>query len=185
MDHRVFSFDYPNLLNRLAQVQPIVFLDVFLGSSGVGDHQRRLVSDDFTVRGNPLSQIPDDKLLSWCEHNPPIRYPLIASAIEVVRESDETHKLEWKPIVYSILERAPDLGAVLGHLVTAIIPMSWSGSLADILQSRSVLLHDLYEHDNSEIRAWARRQYSDVQEAIRKEREWEDQHNRELNERFE
>ena len=41
MEHRVFAFDYPMLLDSLAQTQPIVFLDVFLGDHNVEDNQRR------------------------------------------------------------------------------------------------------------------------------------------------
>ncbi len=105
--------------------------------------------------------------------------------MEAYKKSAETGKLEWKPIVYAIFEQAPDLDAVLEHLSDAIRPTSCSGSLADTLQSRSDLFQELYEHDNAEIRAWARSQYSDLQEAIRKQREWENPHDRERNERFE
>ena len=38
---------------------------------------------------------------------------------------------------------------------------------------------------NAEIRVWARSQYADLQEAISRERDWEDQQNRGRNERFE
>jgi len=87
--------------------------------------------------------------------------------------------------VYSIFEKAPDLGIVLKHLADAIRPTSWSGSRADILQKRSVLFKSLYQHDNAEIRAWARGQYSALMETIEKDREWEDRHNRVRNESFE
>jgi hypothetical protein len=87
--------------------------------------------------------------------------------------------------VYSIFEKAPDLGVVLEHLADAIGPTSWSGSRADILQKRSVLFQSLYQHENAEIRAWARGQYSALQETVKREREWEERRNRERNESFE
>ena len=186
MDKRVFAFDYPRLLDSLAQAQPIVFLDVFLGDYTVDDNQRSgIFSNNFVRHGNSLNQIPDGDLLSWCEKDSTGRYPIVASAIQAFTKSGETGKLEWKPVVYDIFERAPDLEAVLEHLATAIRPRSWSGSLADILLERVVLFEELYDHDNAEIRGWARVQYSDFQESIRKQREWENQRGRERNESFE
>jgi hypothetical protein len=186
IDNRVYTFDYPDLLNRLARAQPFVFLDVFLRDAEIKNHQhRRIFSDTFEKHDNPLNQIPDDDVISWCEKEPKDCYPLIASAIQAFSESAETSGLTWKPIVDSIFEKAPDLDVVLKHLADAISPTSWSGSRADILQKRSVLFQSLYRHDNTEISAWARGQYSALQETIKREREWEDRNNREQNESFE
>ena len=88
----------------------------------------------------PLDQIPDDEFLSWCEADPAVRYPIVAGVSSHSRNQLETGKLEWKPVVYAIFERAPDLDAILEHLADAIRPRSWSGSLADILLSRAGLV---------------------------------------------
>jgi hypothetical protein len=182
----IYAFDYPDLLNALARTQPFVFLDVFLGNEKIEDYQRRrMFSDTLGKRDNPLNRISHDDLISWCDHDPEDRYPLIASAIQAFSESAETSELAWKPIVYSIFEKAPDLGVVLEHLTDIIRPTSWGGSLSDILQKRSVLFQSLYQHDNAEIRAWARSQYSALQEKIKREREREESFNRERYERFE
>jgi hypothetical protein len=185
MAQRVYAFDYPRLLDSLAQVQPIVFLDVFIRDNTDNNQRNSMFSYDLVRRGSPLNQIPDEKLLSWCENDPDVRYPLIAPVIQAFTKSSETGKLAWKPVVHTIFERAPDLDAILEHLARAIWPTSWSGSLADILRDRAVLFEELYEHDNGKIRAWAKAQYSHLQESIRKEREREDQRHRERNERFE
>lgn len=185
MEKRVYAFDYPRLLDSFAQAQPIVFLDVFMRDNTDNNQRNRMFSYDLVTRGSPLNQIPDDKLLSWCENDPAVRYPLIASAIQAFTKSSETGQLAWKPIVHTIFERAPDLDTILEHLAGAIWPKSWSGSLADILLSRAVLFQELYEHGNGKIRAWAKAQFSHLQESIRKEREWEEQRHRERDERFE
>lgn len=174
------------MLDSLAQAQPIVFLDVFLGGNNVDDRQRRMMfSHALESRGIPLNQIPDGELLAWCEIDSGVRFPIVASAIQTFTKSGETGKLEWKPVVHAIFERAPDLDAVLKHLADAIRPRSWRGSRADILLTRAVLFQELYEHDNAKIRAWAKAQYSDLQESIRQERKLEEQHYRERNESFE
>jgi hypothetical protein len=186
MERRVFALEYPELLNSLAQTQPRVFLDVFLESSnGQDNHRRRMLFHGIDSCGTPFDEIPDDVLLSWCEDDPTARYPKVAAAIQPFAKSAQTGKLEWKPLVYTIFERAPDLDPILEHLADAIMPRSWDGSRADILLSRGGLFQELYNYDNAKIRAWAKAQYLDLQESIRKEREWEEQRRRKRDEGFE
>ena len=159
---------------------------MFLEGDDVEDYQRRrMFIDDFERNENPLSQISDDELLSWYEKDPSSRYPLVASAMKAFKKSGETGKYEWKPFVYTVFDKAPVLEDVLEHLADALRPMSWSGSLADILQRRIVLYQSLYEHDNEEVVAWAKSRHTKLQEEIRKEREREDQQDSGRNESFE
>lgn len=186
---RVPASDHPDLLNSLARTQPLVFLDAFLENSGIKDHQRRkMFSDDsFARHGNPINQISDTDLLSWCDSDPENRYPLIASAIRPFSVSTETGELVWKPIVHSIFEKAPNLDVILECFAYAIRRSAslWNGSWAAIFQERSVLLQALYQHNNAEIRTWARRQYQDLQEIAKREQESERYINRKRNESFE
>ncbi len=185
-ENRVYSFDFPQLLNKLAKMQPTIFLGMFLGGDDVKDYQRRrMFSDDFELHDNPLNQISDIDLLSWCEKDTSSRYPLVASTVKAFKQSDETGKYEWKPFVYTIFDKAPVLEDILKCFADVLRPTSWSGSRADILERRAVLYQDLYEHDNEDVVAWAKSQYTELQEGIRKEREWENQLNRERNASFE
>ena len=187
-ENRVYFFDFSQLLNKLAKMQPAIFLDAFLGGDNVKDYQRRRLfsfSYDFVRYDNPLSQISDIDLLLWCDKDPSSRYPLVASTAEVFKQSDETGKYEWKPFVYMIFEKAPVLEDVLKRIADALRPTSWSGSLAVIFERLAVLYQDLYKHDNEEVAAWAKGQYTELQEVIRKEREWESQRDREQNASFE
>lgn len=73
--YSVYSFDHPSLLNSLARVQPITFLNEFLGNSGVEDCRRsRIFSDDFERHNNPLNQISDMDIIHWCEIEAEGRY---------------------------------------------------------------------------------------------------------------
>jgi hypothetical protein len=186
-DYRIYAFDYPHLLSSLACAQPSVFLDVFLVSEGIKDYQYNgIFSQDSKPHSpNPLNQISDEDLISWCDNDSNRRYPLIASTIQTFSQSKETEKIIWKPIVYSIFEKAPDLSIVLEHLARSIWPMGYSGLLSDILQERLVLFQDLFEHDNAEVRAWAKARYSALQETIEREREREKAQDRDRNESFE
>lgn len=183
---QAYAFDYPKLLDSLAKAQPIVFLDVFLGGIDREERKRgRMFSRDLVWRGNPLNQIPDTDLLSWCDKDAAVRYPIIVAAIHPFTKSGDSGKLEWKSVVYTILEKAPELDAILEPLANSIRPSSWSSSLADILMTRTILFQELYNHDNAKIRAWARAQHLELLESIREQREWEEQRHRERNERFE
>ena len=185
-ENRVYSFDFPQLLNKLAKVQPTIFLDVFLAGDDVEDYQRRrMFSDDIEPHDNPLNQISDIDILSWCEKDTSSRYPLVASAVKAFRQSDKTGKYEWKPFVYTIFDKTPVLEDVLKRFADALRPISWGGSRADILERRAVLYLNLYGHDNEEVAAWAKSQHIELQELIRIEREWENQLDRERNESFE
>jgi hypothetical protein len=63
--------------------------------------------------------------------------------------------------------------------------MSWTGSLAKILQSRLVLFEDLVNHDNAEISAWAQGQCISIQERINRNLKQDAQISSARNERFE
>lgn len=185
-ENRVYAFDYPGLLNDLARAQPRIFLDTFLGEDRLEKyHCRRMFSDDFERRENPLNQIPDQDLLSWCDEKPEERYPLMASSVQAFGISDKTGELEWKPLVYSIFETAPSLDAILENIADSLHPMAWSGSRADILEKRLILFLSLFRHENAEIQSWANSQHLQLKEAIKREREFESRTNRERNETFE
>ena len=185
-ENRIYSFDFPRLLNILAKIQPTAFLDAFLGGDDIEDYRlRRVFSDEFGLHGSPVNQITDKDILSCCEKNPSSRYPLVASTVTAFSQSDDTGKYEWKPFVYTIFDKAPVLEVVLERLADALIPTAWSGSRADILEKRAVLYENLYGHENEEIAAWAKYQHRELQELIRIERDWENQRDRERNESFE
>jgi len=185
-EKQVSASDYSSLLDSIAKAQPRVFLDVFVGGDTVGSKKRRRrFGYQLERHGDPLSQISDDEVLSWCEVNPALRYPAIASVISPFTKAHEIDKLEWKNIVFEIFKRAPDLDCILKDIAAAIRPQSWSGSLAEILQKRLVLFQGIENHENSQIRAWAKAEYSALQESIRFDRERETRHSRERNERFE
>jgi hypothetical protein len=185
-DNRIHAFDYPDLNNVLAKTHPFVYLDAFIGNYRIEEYQLvRFFDDHFERRKNPLDQISDDEIISWCEMDPKVRYPRVASAIHAFSETAESQNVSWQPIVYAILKNAPELEVVLGRLVDSIRPMSWSGSRADIMQKRSVLFQSLYDHENPKISEWAKKQYTSLQEAVEKEREWEARNYSDRNESFE
>lgn len=184
--HQTYKFDYIQLLNKLAELQPKIFLDEFLGREDVEQYKREwLFSDDSERRENPMTNIPDEMIIAWCEQHPSSRYPIAIAAVDTFEKSTETEKYEWRPIVNCILRNAPELEKVLEQLGRALRPSGWSGSLADILEKRSVLLQDLQDHENAEVVSWAKSHYIRLQQGIASEREREQAWDRDRNESFE
>lgn len=182
----IYIPDHSQLFGTIASAQPFVLLDSFLGDDKVMDYKRRRI---FNVanenRANPLNHISDDDIISWCEIDPGTRYEIISTAIQAFKKSDEKGNLEWRPIVKSIFENAPNLGVVLDNLTATFIPSSWSGSRADIMQKRSELLKEWFHHENEEIRSLAKNKYTEFQECIKKERKWEEERRDRAYESFE
>jgi len=186
IEDSIFIPDHPQLFGTIASSQPFVLLDTFLGDDKIMDYKRRRI---FNVtnknRANPLNHITDGDMISWCEIDPGKRYEIISTAIQGFKKPDEKGNLEWRPIVKSIFENAPDLGVVLDNITATFIPSSWSGSRADIMQKRSELLKKWFHHENEEIRSLAKNKYTEFQKFIRNEREREEKWQDRTHESFE
>jgi hypothetical protein len=183
-EYRIYMFDYANLLSLIALNQPFVFLDEFLENLDIKNYELRGIFNS-EIHSNPLNQISDNDLLSWSDKDPENRYPLLAATIQTYFKSDDLHDIEWRPIVYSMFENAPDINLVFEKLEASLLPTSWSGSLADIMQNKSVLFQKLCQHENEKVRNWATNQYVILQKKYEERRKWEKSQNRTAYERFE
>lgn len=187
VDNRMYPFEYPDLFSVIARIKPFVFLDVFLENNKQIENYTPYWEffNSFDEQDHFFDQIAEDDLISWCEITPETRYPLISSVIKLFSQPTKANELKLKPVIHSIFNKAPDLPVVLQHLSKAISPRSWSGSLSEILLKRADVLKGLFEHDNIEIRTWAKDQHSTLLERIEWERESEERNEHSRNERFE
>ncbi len=185
INHSYF-IHYPQLLNIIAKKQPSVFLNELLASDCIHEYQYiNVFNNDYKRGNNPLNHISDKDILDWCDRDPGIRYPQISSVLQSFTESCEDNKLTWEPIIYSILSKAPNLDLVIKNLANSIRPTSVSGSLSSALEKRSMLLKDLYHHDNPLVRELAEAQYLALEKRIKSEKEIENQIFHDRNESFE
>lgn len=186
ISYRIYSLNLKKFMAILSEKQPAILLESFLGNTEISDSKKSRIFSFYSERDeNPLSKIPDQILIDWCEKAPENRYPLIASAIQLFKKSDETGNMVWRKAVYSLLEKAPDLKPILDDLTKSLKPSIWRDSLADILQTRLALLEELKYYQNEEVRSWAKSQLCDLRREIERTREWEDKRNRDVNESFE
>lgn len=185
--YKVYATEYSHLLESIARKQPQIFLDTFLGRDEVSGYQitKVFIDDLDRRRSNPLSQISDTVIIEWCEIDPSNRYPIMAASIVAYRHSEHDNQLEWTPLSLTIIDNAPDVITVLKELEKTFRPMSWSGSRADIIQKRLILLSSLKSHKNPVVAEWACNEERKFEEEIRSERNWEEERHRSRDERFE
>lgn len=180
--HRIYTFDYPYLLRCLAQIQPYIFLDVFIRSDEIRFYGNRF--DDLEQEDNPVNQIPEDVLIQWCEQDPETRYRQVVVSMQTYSKPKEPDELQWKPVIFSFLEKSPNVQAILSNLGSTIQPTGWS-SYADTLEKRLPLFTALFEHKNPIVRDWAKTQHLQLQRAVEKRRENELKENQARFQRFE
>lgn len=118
--------------------------------------QRLLESAFNHERANPLDTVPDDVLISWAQSKPSEYFPRLAAIITPFRQANSLAALEWTPLAMQILALAPDRPAVLAAFSRNLYPHSWSGSLAELLEGRRVLLQALMSYSDPAVEAWAR-----------------------------
>jgi hypothetical protein len=159
--HRAYMFDYPDLIASLFRVQPMIALDEFFGDPP--ENTRNLLIGDLDFdRGNPLEVVPAESLIAWAQIDPQVRFPRLASAITPFTKSDDKTDLVWAPIALRVLNAAPDRAAILAEFALQFQPSGWSGSLADILESRRALPRAFMADADPRVVAWARAQDAEL-----------------------
>lgn len=192
IDDLIYIPDHSKLLGVVAKLHPYIFLDSFLGNETIPEYKRKRIfrstveyRTNYAGRTNPLNQISDEDILSWCEIEPHKRYNLISSTIQSFRQDDDKDALEWRSVVQYLLEKTPDLVSVFNNITGNFKPVSWSGSRADIMQKRSELLKEWFTHENEKIDSMAKNRYEEFQEEIKAGREWENARRIRIPESFE
>ncbi|MBN9008502.1 MAG: hypothetical protein J0H40_24250 [Rhizobiales bacterium] len=186
-DYTFRMYAHENLLTCLFKLQPRVALDAFFPSSPVAD-ELELDVDDFKGVGDrtssPLDEVPTSVLLDWCDEAPEQRYPAIAKVVSFFTQK-ENEPVEWSPIALTILDRAPDPAVILQTFVGRFSPRSWSGSRAEIVEARAGLLDRLPAHHATAFAQTVASLKAELADDVAKTRKWENERDRERDERFE
>jgi hypothetical protein len=170
--------DYQHILKNIAKQQPQIFLDEFCDAESsmfIYNHEHSKF----------LSHIQDNIIIDWCEINPSARYPKIAACIVAYQPNEQKNGLEWTPLSLAVINKAPDIAAVLNAFKNNFSPTSWSGSRAGIMEQRLSLITQLKTHENPIISVCAHDAEKAFAEEIERERQWENERNRTQDERFE
>ncbi|MCL6601288.1 MAG: hypothetical protein K6T94_00285 [Paenibacillus sp.] len=181
--YEIYFTDFDDVLEVIASIHPLIFLDVFLEKEEVIYSMARLVSDGIHSSTNPLSAIKDDVILTWCAVDPEVRYPIIASVIMPYRNIG--HEIKWTTIAITLIRNSSDPILVLKEFKHTFRPTSWSGSRAELMRKFIPLISQLKQHENPIVQQWAIQEERAFSEEIRSEYEWELARDREYSERFE
>lgn len=184
-DYHSGAWDYGELAGTLFALHPWVALNVFLG--GGRKWRWKPLRDRFYIgSASPVDKAPPDVLFSWARKSPKVRYPRLAQEVVFFpKNSPSEAEIGWPPIALEILEKCPDRSAVLTAFESRFHPRAWSGSLADVLMPYCTLVHQLCEHGDPKVTAWAKATLEKLERKIRVERELERERDRRNDASFE
>jgi len=184
--HEIGGYDYDDLMKGLLEVHPLSILDeLFSGDANSQKESVRLLNNILRIHKNVLDALPDDIVLTWCDRNPALRYPLAASVVVLFKRPKEGAPHEWTPLVGKLLEKAPDARHILNEIFHRLRPTSWSGSLATKLEGRLKLLNSLPGGDAPTLAAAMAEASANLQARIDAERRHEQEEDRARSNRFE
>jgi hypothetical protein len=139
-----YSSYHGELLGILFEVQPRIALEAMCGGEPKELDLGTRIPDKASRYGlHPFDSIPEEILLSWCDKVAEIRYPAVAGSITPVELTGAPGQTRWRSTARKLLDRAPDRRAVLKCFIESLVPSSWRGSRADIIQSNLRPLDEL------------------------------------------
>lgn len=175
-----FSIRYrlPKTLKVVMESNHRAVLDCLLDEEG-----NRQESTVIFFKYNRISSLPLELIIEWCGDNPAKRCPILVEIISPYTKDNEVYRLSKE--ARKILEISPNPIDVLSKINISLTPSTWSGSLANILESRLSVYSDLEEYGDQQVQQWARSEKTSLQARIEERRKWEEERDRETDQRFE
>lgn len=187
-EYTISRYDFTEALKSLFMVQPILALDALVGDVDKDDRNDVYARRNALAggrRSSALVGVSEDALLAWCGAGAPDRWILVAPLVPAFDSRKPEAPLEWSSLVKALISNAPAPVEVAEAIVDVLLPMSWSGSRAEIIRQRLPLLDQLEEllgpgHEEK-ILAWRR----NIAEVMEREARRELEEHRSRDERFE
>jgi hypothetical protein len=180
----VSAYDFNQFLSALFAVQPGTALDASLLEQSGGKEPWNDPFDDEDLPVGIFGSIPGEALMAWCRKDPDVRFVRAAAYVPYMTAASETEKPAWTPVALEMLQAAPSKAAVLQHFVDRMESSGWSSSRTDLKKCADLLL-DLGREGQMDLRQVAMEAHQKLTEAIKRQREWRDKHDRERDEAFE
>ncbi len=184
--HYGLVHDYRKTIQATVALIPEAFLSRLLADS---KEQRcmRLFFMRGGVADTPLlSDVDIEILVDWCSSSDdPKVWAYVPHGLEIWSSSTETKNTTLREKAIKFLEAAPEPSVVLESFAELASPTSWSGSLANILQSRADALCELIEHERNNISNAAKKIHERLIFMIERESNHEQWKDREGEQRFE
>ncbi|WP_421254800.1 hypothetical protein [Aeromonas sp. 600282] len=184
--HHGYIHAFNRAINTTAGLMPEAFLNRIL--EGTEEQQRRRL---FFIRHrgllqSPLSKIDMDVLIEWCRARDNINaWESVAAGINLWKKNEEVEELEMSELALRLLEASPSPAIVLEIFAERVTPSSYSGSLAEVMQSREKAIRKLVEHERADISTAAQRVSANLIQLIERQKERELREDMEHEQRFE
>jgi hypothetical protein len=143
------------------------------GVEGAGVDVARGISDLVQLRANPIAHIPIEELINWCDGDPTIRYPAVASVAPIFETSPAPEGLGWSNSALKILEKAPNKLEVLTKFIERFSPVAWSGPRSAIIASNARLLDQLNANGDPAVAAFISTAKTRLVQSVEAERDLE------------
>ncbi|SEG33199.1 hypothetical protein SAMN05421751_1333 [Jhaorihella thermophila] len=180
----VHSFE--NAVRVTAAKCPEEFLDRVFSGDEETQRTRIFLLERGGLDKTSLGAIAGDTLIEWCNRNrAPEVWRTVAASINPWVEDGTNNRVELSEQAIKFLEAAPSPDEILGAYASKIAPMFWSGSRADIMESRLGALESLMVHSNEAIASAAESIVPEVKKQICREREAERSRDEEREQTFE
>ena len=170
-------YSKPDIFRPFFQLFPRLSLDMIcipLLDDDFGRVEYWLSDSSSESRDTVVGVVPLQVLREWCDDDPETRYPFAAKVCELFIEgSKDSQLLEVSNVAITLLQRAPDKVAVVEAFASRLDPVSWSGSLADILEERLSVFDQLRTGHAPHIDLEIERLKREYQYRIKEEREAE------------
>lgn len=184
--HQTQGYYHNDLMKGVIGAQPIAALNGLFG----GDDQGR--AEGLGVLRNmehleqyPIDGIPEDTLIDWCKLEAAVRFPLIAKTIRPFTRPKDQSALCWTSLAMRLLNEAPDRVAMMKEYARKLIPRSWSGSRATVMEANLQLLNEFEGHADATLVASAKAEKARLGAFVEKEKQSEAMSDRSTGERFE
>ncbi|MEN3760207.1 hypothetical protein [Aeromonas veronii] len=177
---------YEGAIETTASLMPEAFLNRVFEGTEEQQKRRWFFMCNSDLRFSPLSHINMDFLIAWCcARNEPRVWGAIAASINLWDKDEEIEKLEISELALRLLEASPSPAIVLEIFAERVTPSSYSGSRAEVMQSREKAIRKLVEHERADISTAAQRVSANLIQLIERQKEREQREDMEHEQRFE
>ncbi|MGN5287692.1 hypothetical protein [Aeromonas sp. 11P] len=177
---------YESAIETTASLMPEAFLNRVFEGTEEQQKRRWFFMCNSDLRFSPLSHINMDFLIAWCcARNEPRVWGAIAASINLWDKDEEIEKLEISELALRLLEASPSPAIVLEIFAERVTPSSYSGSRAEVMQSREKAIRKLVEHERADISTEAQRVSANLIQLIERQKEREQREDMEHEQRFE
>lgn len=178
------SFD--GVIRTTAELSPEEFLNRIFADDEDIQRKRRFFIEHGVMERLPLASVDIDILIAWCQSQSNVDvWPVVGASIQLWVINSDDEKLVLSDAAKTFLEASPHPVEVLKAFADKLEPMSWSGSRADIMQSRTEAFQTLAQDPDPDIARAASEVIKEIRKRIDSERRWEQKRDEEREQRFE